>query len=111
MSVAVAPTEAPRDDAVRRRLDLATATLPPVGRPDARLAVLDTTEWFAPTSGGIRTYLLRKGAYIAARPWLRHALVVPAPADGVVDTAGVRTYEVGGRPIPNNPPSIRRTAS
>ncbi|MCU0625379.1 MAG: glycosyltransferase [Gemmatimonadaceae bacterium] len=96
----LAPVAAP----VRRRLDLATAALPPVLRPAATLAVLDTTEWFAPTSGGIRTYLLQKGAYVAARPWLRHALAVPAPGDAIVDADGVRTYEFFGRPIPRNAP-------
>jgi alpha-1,6-mannosyltransferase len=89
---------------IRRRLDLATGELPPVLRPAARLAVLDATEWYAPTSGGIRTYLQQKGAYVAQRPWLRHALAVPAPADGVLDGDGVRAYEFGGRPIPGNAP-------
>ncbi len=88
----------------RSRLDLAHAALPPITRPDARLAVLDTTEWFAPTSGGIRTYLLQKAAYVAARPWLRHVLVVPAEADGIADHEGSRWYECRGPRIPGNAP-------
>jgi alpha-1,6-mannosyltransferase len=88
----------------RARLDLARAPLPPIARPDARLAVLDTTEWFAPTSGGIRTYLLQKAAYVAVRPWLRHALVVPAAADGIQEHEGSRWYECHGPPIPGNAP-------
>ena len=74
----------------RRPLDLLRAPLPAVTRPDARLAVLDTTEWFAPTSGGIRTYLLQKELYVATRPTLRHALVVPWAGDGIVEREGSR---------------------
>jgi alpha-1,6-mannosyltransferase len=88
----------------RHPLDLAVAPLPPVSRPDARLAVLDTTEWFAPTSGGIRTYLLEKERYVAARPWLRHALVVPWSSDGVVEHDGARWYECAGPRVPRNDP-------
>jgi hypothetical protein len=32
--------------------------LPPL-RPDAQLGVLDITEWFGETSGGVRTYLMQ----------------------------------------------------
>ncbi len=88
----------------RRPLDLRRAALPPLSRPDARLAVLDTTEWFAPTSGGIRTYLLQKELYIAARPWLRHALVVPWSTDGIVEREGARWYEFSGPRVPRNAP-------
>ena len=88
----------------RTRLDLAHAPLPPVARPDARLAVLDTTEWFAPTSGGIRTYLLQKSSYVAARPWLRQALVVPSADDGIQENEGSRWYECHGPRIPGNAP-------
>lgn len=88
----------------RRPLDLLRAALPPVSRPDARLTVLDTTEWFAPTSGGIRTYLLQKQLYVASRPWLRHALVVPWATDGVVEREGARWYEFRGPRIPRNAP-------
>ena len=100
-------------DSDRVALDLARGTLPPVGRPAATLAVLDTTEWFAPTSGGIRTYLLQKELYIAARPWLRHALVVPWVTDGVVEREGSRWYEFAGPRVPRNEPyrllaSVRR---
>ncbi len=75
-----------------------------VSRPAATLAVLDTTEWFAPTSGGIRTYLLEKEQYVAARPWLRHALVVPWSEDGIVEREGARWYECAGPRIPRNAP-------
>ena len=73
-------------------------------RADARLAVLDTTEWFAPTSGGIRTYLLQKERYVVTRPWLRHALVVPWSSDGIVEREGSRWYEFRGPRVPGNAP-------
>ena len=98
-AVALAPA-----DADRTPLDLARAPLPPIPRHDARLAVLDTTEWFAPTSGGIRTYLLQKERYVAARPWLRHALVVPWSSDGIVEREGARWYEFRGPRVPRNEP-------
>lgn len=88
----------------RRPLDLLRAPLPSVSRPDATLTVLDTTEWFAPTSGGIRTYLLQKERYVAERPWLRHALVVPWSADGIVEREGARWYEFRGPRVPRNAP-------
>jgi alpha-1,6-mannosyltransferase len=100
-------------ESARIARDLARGELPPVSRPDATLAVLDTTEWFAPTSGGIRTYLLQKERYIATRPWLRHALVVPWATDGLVERDGARWYEFAGLRIPRNEPyrlltSVRR---
>ncbi len=85
-------------------LDLARAPLPPLSRPAATMAVLDTTEWFAPNSGGIRTYLLEKQAYVGARPWLRHALVVPWSIDAIVERPGARWYEFAGPRIPRNDP-------
>jgi alpha-1,6-mannosyltransferase len=96
---ALAPAEADRHP-----LDLRRAPLPALSRPSATLAVLDTTEWFAPTSGGIRTYLLQKELYVADRPWLRHALVVPWSADGVVEREGARWYEFAGPRVPRNAP-------
>ena len=100
-------------DTGRVALNLVRGTLPPVSRPHATLAVLDTTEWFAPTSGGIRTYLLQKELYVASRPWLRHALVVPWDTDGLVERDGARWYEFAGPRVPRNDPyrlltSVRR---
>jgi alpha-1,6-mannosyltransferase len=80
------------------------ATLPPRLRPDAELAVLDITEWFGETSGGIRTYLLEKAKYVAARPTLRHTLVVPGHRDRVTDADGVRLCRLRGPRIPGQKP-------
>ena len=88
----------------RVAIDLAREPLPAIRRSAAKLAVLDSTEWFAPTSGGIRTYLLEKQRYVAARQELRHVLVVPARHDGIVEREGARWYEFAGPRIPGNDP-------
>jgi alpha-1,6-mannosyltransferase len=76
----------------------------PRARPGAQLAVADVTEWFGETSGGIRTYLLEKGRYVAARPWLRQALVVPGADDAVEHESGVTVYRLRGPRIPRQHP-------
>ncbi len=78
--------------------------LPPMLRPDAQLGVLDITEWFGSTSGGIRTYLMQKAQYVAARPWLRQALVVPGARDAITEEDGIRMYRLQGPPIPRQKP-------
>ncbi|HUR91871.1 MAG TPA: glycosyltransferase [Gemmatimonadaceae bacterium] len=85
-------------------LDLRSAPLPPRVRPDARLGVLDITEFFGETTGGIRTYLLEKAKYVEASPSLRHVLVVPGPADSVTQSDGVRCYRLRGQPVPTQHP-------
>ncbi|MBA2290931.1 MAG: hypothetical protein H0W15_00595 [Gemmatimonadales bacterium] len=57
--------------------------VPDVQRRDSQLAVLDISEYYSETSGGVRTYLEAKGHYVAARPSLRRTLVVPGHADSV----------------------------
>ncbi len=78
--------------------------LPAPLRPTASLGVLDITEWFGDTSGGIRTYLLQKAQYVAARPWLRHVVTVPGARDAIADEDGVRFYRLQGPPIPYSKP-------
>lgn len=68
------------------------------------MSVLDATEWYGETSGGIRTYLLEKARYVAARPSLRHTVLVPGEVDGIHDAQGVRTYRLQGPPIPRHRP-------
>lgn len=77
---------------------------PPRLRPNATLALLDVTEWFGDTSGGIRTYLLQKALYVAERPWLRHVILVPGAEDSITDSEGVRTYRLQGPPMPRRKP-------
>lgn len=85
-------------------LDLRTAPLPATLRPGARLGVLDITEFFGETTGGIRTYLLEKAKYVEASPELRHVLVVPGPDDTVTESSGVRCYRLRGQPVPTQHP-------
>jgi len=65
---------------------------------------MDVTKWFGETSGGVRTYLLHKQAYVARRTHFRHVLVIPGAEDGVVDADGTRTYRLTGPRIPTQQP-------
>ena len=78
--------------------------LPPPLRASSTMSVLDITEWFGDTSGGIRTYLLEKAQYVAARPWLRQILTVPGARDAITEQDGVRMYRLQGPPIPRQKP-------
>jgi alpha-1,6-mannosyltransferase len=77
--------------------------MPPL-RPGARLGVLDITEWFGETSGGVRTYLMQKAAYVEQRPALKQVLVVPGDDDVVTHSNGVRCYRLRGPQIPTQKP-------
>ena len=70
----------------------------------AELSVLDISEYYGPTSGGVRTYLHEKGRYVAARPGLRQALVVPGAEDLLFESDGVRCYHLRGPHIPFQKP-------
>jgi len=65
--------------------------------------VLDITKFFGETSGGIRTYLLAKAAYVQQRPFLRQVLLVPGPEDALSESRGVRCYRLRGPRIPFDP--------
>lgn len=73
-------------------------------RPRATLGVLDCSEWFGPTSGGVRTYLLQKAAYVEARPSLRQVLVVPGARRLVGSGDGVRCHQLRSPPVPGRAP-------
>ncbi len=73
-------------------------------RPQAEFAILDITKFFGDTTGGIRTYLLEKAAYVRARPQLRHSVIVPARENGVQEDGGTRWYRVAGPRIPTQAP-------
>ncbi len=62
--------------------------------------MLDVTKWFGETSGGVRTYLHEKRAYVERHPYFRHVLCIPGAADEIVDGDGVRTYRLRGPRIP-----------
>ena len=84
------------------RNDLSTGRLL---RLSARaLTVLDITEYYGETSGGVRTYLREKSAFVASRESLRQIIVVPGERDSVSDEGPVRRYEIGVPFIPGQKP-------
>lgn len=90
----------PHATALRARRD----ALPPRLRPDAEVGVLDCSEWFGPTSGGVRTYLLEKAAYVARRPGIRQVIVVPGARGLVGDADGVRCHQLRSPGVPRQAP-------
>ncbi len=68
------------------------------------LTVLDITEYYGETSGGVRTYLREKSAYVERRQDLRQVVVVPGARDSVSDAGHVRHYEIGSPYIPGQQP-------
>jgi len=94
----VAPAEA------RASLDISRLVLPPRLRPGARLGVLDITEFFGETTGGVRTYLLQKAAYVQRHGDLRQAIVVPGARDEILEAGGVRCYRLHGPSVPTQKP-------
>jgi alpha-1,6-mannosyltransferase len=66
--------------------------------------VLDITEFFGDTTGGVRTYLLEKAQYVQRHPELRQVLVVPGARDEILEAGGVRCYRLHGPYIPTQKP-------
>ena len=83
-----------------RRQRAPRIALPAIARPHAEFCVLDVSEFFGNTSGGVKTYLNEKAHYVRQRPWLRQVVVVPAEHDKVSDSDGVRWYHLRGPAIP-----------
>ena len=92
----------PRAEAAGAR-DISHSVLPPRLRPNA-FGVLDISEFFGETTGGVKTYLLQKSHYVETRPSLRQVLVVPGPRDSILETSGVRCYRLHGPHIPTQKP-------
>src|SRR5438552_6958134 len=88
----------------RASLDISHIDLPPRLRPAAELGVLDITEFFGETTGGVRTYLLQKAEYVQRRPELRQAIVVPGARDEILEASGVRCYRLHGPSVPTQKP-------
>ncbi len=78
--------------------------MPPRLRPAARLGVLDITEFFGDTTGGVRTYLLEKARYVQRREALRQTIVVPGARDEILEASGVRCYRLRGPSVPTQKP-------
>ena len=84
-------------------LDISRSLLPPRLRPDS-LGVLDISEFFGETTGGVRTYLLEKARYVEGHPDLRQVLVLPGAGDSIHETSGVRCYRLHGPSVPTQKP-------
>ncbi len=109
MTAVVAPAIADvifQPDALVRssRLDLSHLMLPPLLRPAAQRSVLDITEFYGDTTGGIRTYLRQKALYVESRPSIRQVLVLPGPRDALSQSDGVRCYRLEGPRVPTQDP-------
>lgn len=66
--------------------------------------MLDISEFFGETTGGVRTYLLQKARYVELRSDLRQVLVVPGARDSIHETDGVRCYRLHGPSVPTQKP-------
>ncbi|HEY7635253.1 MAG TPA: glycosyltransferase [Gemmatimonadales bacterium] len=88
----------------RASLDISRTELPPRLRPEARLGVLDISEFFGETTGGVRTYLLQKARYVQRHSGLRQVLVVPGARDSIQEANGVRCYRLHGPSVPSQKP-------
>jgi len=93
----------PERDQRSQLTDLARVPLPPPLRPTAHLHVLDVTEFFGDTTGGVRTYLRAKASYVERRAELAQTVVVPGRCDARTESAGVRVYRTGGPRVPGQP--------
>ena len=85
-------------------IDLSRTALPAPLRRAAEMSVLDITEFFGRTSGGIRTYLLEKARYVEEREHLSQVLVVPGKHDTITQMEGVRAYQLRGPKVPKAAP-------
>ncbi|HEU4798996.1 MAG TPA: glycosyltransferase, partial [Gemmatimonadales bacterium] len=70
----------------------------------APLSVLDISEYYGSTSGGVRTYLHEKSRYVGAHEGLRHVVLVPGADDTLRDEGAVRWYMVRCPSIPFQKP-------
>jgi alpha-1,6-mannosyltransferase len=82
------------------RLRAAHRRVPRAGAP---LKILDLTEFFSETGGGVGTYLRAKARWCASRDHVEHVLVAPARRTAQREWHGSRLYEVGGFPAPGSP--------
>jgi alpha-1,6-mannosyltransferase len=67
------------------------------------LKILDLTEFFSRTGGGVGTYLDAKVHWCATRHDIEHVLVAPGPRNAERAWQSTRVYEIGGPPVPASP--------
>jgi len=66
--------------------------------------ICDLTQSYTPTSGGVRTYLLEKRAYVNSSADHDHLLVVPGAEDNVQRSGGLTIVSVASPSIPGCAP-------
>jgi alpha-1,6-mannosyltransferase len=64
------------------------------------LKICDLTQSYSATSGGVRTYLHAKRAFIRSSDH-SHVLIVPGETDDVIHEGNLTTYSIKSMPIPN----------
>ncbi len=77
----------------------------PRGVPRGRepLKLLDVTEFYSPTGGGVRTYLENKMRWLAANADVEHVVAVPGSRDGQQPAVGGQWHFMAGLPAPSSP--------
>lgn len=55
-------------------------SLPPGAQDHSRVHIADITMFYAPSSGGVRSYLTNKHQYLSAQTGITHSIVVPGGA-------------------------------
>jgi alpha-1,6-mannosyltransferase len=81
------------------------------------LRLLDVVQFYSPLSGGVKRYLHDKMEFLASRPQVEHAALVPSYADRLRRVGASRLYEAASPRIPGSsyrvlwaPGRIRRAA-
>ncbi len=58
------------------------------------MKICDLTQFYSPTSGGVKRYLGEKTNYLRARTRDRHVLIIPGPESSVRDDGPTRVYSI-----------------
>jgi len=64
------------------------------------MKLCDITQFFTPTSGGVKRYLLSKADYIRSSEGLQHVLILPGPKDSKAVNGPLTTYTIRSPRIP-----------
>src|SRR5207244_3754657 len=71
-------------------------------RGDA-LKLLDVTEFYSASGGGVRTYLTEKSRWLATRSEWEHVVIVPSARDAEMRWGRSRVYLLSGPRVPASP--------
>ena len=67
------------------------------------MKLLDVTEFYSPSGGGVRTYLTEKCRWLATHSDWEHVVVVPGSEDVETQWAASRVHVLRGPPVPASP--------